>query len=142
MPRKDRGSPAAKAYERAYNKRYREQHLDSERERGRRYMRERRLRDNSLREYANAYRRALRVEVLAAYGGKCACCGESAFEFMTIDHIHGGGNKHRKSLGGGGLSVYTWLKRSGFPAGFRVLCMNCNFADGKFGGCPHQKNSP
>lgn len=25
-----------------------------------------------------------------------------------------------------------------YPAGFRLLCMNCNFAIGHFGSCPHQ----
>jgi hypothetical protein len=30
--------------------------------------------------------------------------------------------------------VYLWLKREGFPAGFRVLCFNCNHAAHVNGG--------
>lgn len=33
--------------------------------------------------------------------------------------------------------MYRWLRNHGYPLGFRVLCMNCNFALGKFGYCPH-----
>jgi len=35
--------------------------------------------------------------------------------------------------------LYSWLKKNNFPKGFQVLCMNCNFAKGKLGKCPHQK---
>ena len=79
----------------------------------------------------------LRLEVLAQYGDKCACCAESAPEFLAIDHIHGGGNKHRKEVGRGG-KFYVWLKRQGYPAGFTVLCHNCNLAKGFYGECPHK----
>lgn len=73
----------------------------------------------------------------------CACCGAKQVEFLTIDHIHGGGAKHRRSLGGGSLSggaskLYSWLRRNGFPEGYRVLCQNCNFSRGVFGYCPHE----
>lgn len=87
------------------------------------------------------YRAALRTRVLRAYGGEmptCACCGESIVEFLAIDHIHGGGNAHRRSIGSNcGASIYKWLERNGFPAGFQVLCHNCNFAKSKHGMCPH-----
>lgn len=33
--------------------------------------------------------------------------------------------------------IYRWLKQQGFPTGFRVLCMNCNFSYGLHGYCPH-----
>jgi hypothetical protein len=45
---------------------------------------------------------------------------------LTIDHINGGGNKHRKQVGtNGGLAFYYWLKRNNYPEGFQVLCCNC-----------------
>jgi hypothetical protein len=91
----------------------------------------------SLRAYAVSNRRRVRLLVFAAYGGKCACCGEGTYEFLTIDHVNGGGRRHREEIGGSGSSIYSWLRKNNFPAGFRVLCMNCNFAAGKFGGCPH-----
>lgn len=77
----------------------------------------------------------LKREVFIAYGGcKCACCGESAMEFLSLDHIHGRGNQEYKIRG---YNLYGVLKREGFPSGYRVLCMNCNFAMGHFGKCPH-----
>ena len=87
------------------------------------------------------YRMALRARVLRAYGGErpsCACCGESTVEFLAIDHVHGGGNAHRRSIGSScGASIYKWLERNDFPSGFQLLCHNCNFAKSKHGQCPH-----
>jgi hypothetical protein len=82
----------------------------------------------------------LRQEAFNAYGGpQCACCGILIDEFLTIDHINGGGNRQKEELGGGGVKLYAWLKRMGYPPGFQVLCMNCNFAKGKYGQCPHER---
>ena len=84
-------------------------------------------------------RHRLRGQVLSAYGGQfpaCACCGESRQEFLTIDHIAGGGNRHRREIGRG---LYSWLRANNYPAGFRVLCHNCNWVMGHYGYCPHQK---
>lgn len=83
----------------------------------------------------------LRLQALAAYGNKCTCCGESHYEFLAIDHINGGGHKHRKELKRRGTSYYTWLRREGFPPGYQVLCHNCNLAKGFYGKCPHEKFS-
>ncbi len=88
--------------------------------------------------------RKLKKAVIEAYGGKCACCGESHSEFLSIDHINGGGAKHRKSLGilGGGTNFYKWLKKEGFPQGeYQLLCHNCNQALGAYGYCPHKGKS-
>jgi len=67
----------------------------------------------------------------------CKCCGESRYEFLTLDHELGGGNIHRASVG----DVYTWALKEGFPQGFRVLCMNCNSSFGLYGYCPHNGGS-
>lgn len=83
----------------------------------------------------------LKLEVWSRYGTICNCCGEPSKEFLTIDHINGGGNKHRKELrSNGSQNIYRWLKRNDFPEGYRVLCMNCNFAHGMYGYCPHELN--
>ncbi len=90
-------------------------------------------------ERNRAQNRALKLEVFAAYGGaQCACpgCSEKRDEFLTMDHIEGWRKHHEKRLGG--VALYRWLKQNGFPEGFRVLCMNCNFALGHFGYCPHE----
>ncbi len=84
------------------------------------------------------YNRKIKLEVLSHYGGAppvCACCGEAAMEFLSIDHIKGGGSRHRRELNRSNL--YGYLKKTGYPDGYRVLCMNCNFALGHFGYCPH-----
>jgi len=80
-------------------------------------------------------RRKLKADAVNHYGGKCACCNETQIEFLTIDHINGGGNQHRKELNG--RNIYYWLKENGYPAGFQVLCCNCNMAKGWYGVCPH-----
>jgi hypothetical protein len=83
-------------------------------------------------------RRNLKTLVIAAYGGRCECCWETGWEFLSIDHKSGGGNKHREALGGS-YSFYRWLRDSGFPKDeYQLLCMNCNFAIGKYGRCPHE----
>ena len=86
-----------------------------------------------------AWRRRLKEEVMAYYGGVCQCCGEMWLEFLTIDHIDGSGREHRRQLKGKhGSSFYSWLKSNNFPSGYRVLCFNCNCALGFFGFCPHE----
>ena len=80
-------------------------------------------------------RKKLRLQVLSEYGNKCACCGESRYEFLAIDHINGNGRKHLKKIGG---NLYGWLKRNSYPKDlFQILCHNCNMAKGFYGSCPH-----
>ena len=88
------------------------------------------------KETRRLYAKKLRLDVLQAYGNKCACCGENGYEFLAIDHINGGGAKQRKELGGQN-PFYLWLRRNNYPSGFRILCHNCNQALGAYGYCPH-----
>ncbi len=91
------------------------------------------------RESINArYRRYTeerKQTILKAYGGKCACCGESNPKFLTIDHVNGGGHQHRQRAGS---RVYAEIIRLGFPADYQILCFNCNCAKGIYGECPHK----
>ena len=83
-----------------------------------------------------------RVGALQYYGGpspKCECCGEGRYEFLSLDHIQGDGARHRAEVGRG--AVYGWLKKNGYPEGFRVLCHNCNQALAHYGYCPHHHES-
>jgi hypothetical protein len=57
--------------------------------------------------------------------------------FLCIDHINGGGSKHRRE--GKFPSMYQWLKTHNFPEGFQVLCHNCNMAKFIYGVCPHRE---
>lgn len=85
----------------------------------------------------------LKEEVFQAYGGwKCKCCGEDERLFLSIDHVFNDGHKYRKEKAYSRSSVhfYRWLKRKGFPDGFQVLCMNCNFGKRMNNGiCPHKQ---
>jgi Fe-S cluster biogenesis protein NfuA len=82
--------------------------------------------------------------VVAHYGGKCACCGESTYEFLEIDHINNDGAQHRKITG---RHVTSWIIRNNYPTDLRLLCANCNRSIARYGVCPHKQepvesNSP
>ena len=82
--------------------------------------------------------REIKRQVVAAYGGACDCCGEQHIELLTIDHIHGDGNLHRRIVGKG-RRIYADLLRLGCPKdNYRLLCFNCNISRGFYGYCPHQ----
>ena len=84
------------------------------------------------------WRMQLKISVVEAYGGKCACCDEDELLFLTVDHINNDGAEHRKALPGGS-SFYVWLKNNDWPEGFQILCFNCNTGKHLNGGvCPHQ----
>lgn len=96
--------------------------------------------------YSKKSREINKLKVIMHYGkGKpeCACCHEKEITFLTLDHIGGGGNKHRKRLGnnGNGSAFYQWLISNNYPKDppLRVLCHNCNFAFAHFKNCPHKK---
>lgn len=77
--------------------------------------------------------RNVRLEVLAAYGGVCACCGEDYEPFLAIDHIGGDGASNRKREQG--KVLHRRLRREGWPEGYQVLCMNCNWRKGTGAAC-------
>ena len=93
--------------------------------------------------YARQWRWRIRLEMIAAYGGKCACCGEHEPRFLTLEHKYGGGRKERQCLGKGAASAFPILlklRNKGWPTkAYTVLCYNCNCAKGNYGHCPHKK---
>lgn len=99
------------------------------------------------RRYAcqTRYEWSLRLKAFEAYGGSyCACCGETEEKFLTIDHVNGNGNDHRRSISRDGnpasVKMYSWLTKNNYPLGFQVLCFNCNCGKYRNGGiCPHQQ---
>jgi hypothetical protein len=80
--------------------------------------------------------RRVKKEAIEKYGSVCACCGENCMEFLTIDHISGGGIQERGN--GSGARFYRKLIREARRDDLRVLCMNCNHAIGLYGYCPHE----
>jgi hypothetical protein len=73
----------------------------------------------------------LKIDVLTKYGGgKCECvrCGFSDVRALSLDHIYGNGNEHRRrETFKGGVDFYRALKQAGYPSGYQTLCMNCQF---------------
>lgn len=114
--RKQHNEACQKSYQKNKSK-YKEPH--------RKYMQ--RTREIRRKHYRN-YRNALRKEVFQHYSPtlSCACCGETHFEFLQIDHIHGDGSNHRKR--DKARDTILWLKKNNYPEGYQVLCVNCNFA--------------
>jgi len=79
----------------------------------------------------------LKSEMIAAYGGKCSCCGECEPRFLTLEHVNGDGASHRDAVGNG-EAVWRDLKKRGWPSdGFMVFCWNCNAATSGGKKCPH-----
>jgi hypothetical protein len=128
----ERGGNICKECKRARDAKYRDNNRDALRSRARA---DREVRRDEINAGTRRRDRELRQEVIARYGGECACCGETRYEFLCIDHTNGGGTKHRQS--GGGRKIANYLRRAGFPEGYRVLCWNCNAAIGLYGSCPH-----
>ena len=84
---------------------------------------------------------AVRWAALTHYGGdppRCACCGEDNYFFLGFDHINNDGAKFRRENGSGAIHLAYWLTKNNYPEGIQILCHNCNFAKGHYGGfCPH-----
>jgi 5'(3')-deoxyribonucleotidase len=94
------------------------------------------------REKSSGYRQELRNEFLTEYGGVCSCCGEANQSLLTVQHIKGGGNKHRRDVGGTSTGVLYDLKKRGWPKDdFEILCFNCNMASSNGRLCPHKVKS-
>lgn len=96
---------------------------------------------NAHNERARLLRAQLKLDVLQQYGGRCVCCGEMQIEFLTIDHIIPWSENRKTGWPRAGLSLYFRLRRENFPGGFRCLCMNCNWARGTWGRCPHEQRA-
>lgn len=108
------------------------------------YGRERRKNNPEVSKRAKESHYKSRIQVMLHYCKdnilECACCGQNEPRFLCLDHIDGGGNAHRKSIGGSNRSaIWWWLKKNGYPPGFQVLCHNCNMAKAFSGICPHEE---
>jgi hypothetical protein len=100
---------------------------------------------DEVRRYARKYRRKRhikdRLSVMLHYGGSPPHCanpfGQHVEPYtddraLSIDHIEGGGHRHKKLLRR--VDLYRWLVENNFPSGFQVLCMNCQFIKMKVRG--------
>ena len=87
----------------------------------------------------------VRLQILQHYSElgvpKCICCGEEHEEFLELNHINGGGVKHRKMIKASpGVGFYRWVIKNKYPAMFNIMCSNCNKSRGNRGYCPHEPN--
>ena len=103
----------------------------------------RKCRDRSKKENLR-----FKLDAMKAYGGACSCCQETELMFLAIDHVHNDGAEHRREVfgstristrRGSSSAMYRWLRKNDYPAGFQVLCHNCNIGKALNGGtCPHR----
>jgi hypothetical protein len=91
------------------------------------------------RRWGKKYRAIVRSEMLAAYGGRCSCCGEMEPLFLELDHIHNDGAAERRKHGNQ-FQEWLFLRRHGWPKeNHQLLCANCNKGKLRNGGiCPHK----
>jgi hypothetical protein len=52
---------------------------------------------------------------------------DTEFVHLTLDHINGGGTKHRRENNKANCAIYRLLAHQGYPDGYRILCHNCNY---------------
>jgi len=76
-------------------------------------------------EYNRGFAAGLRQAIIVALGGKCshARCTVTNPVMLHIDHIHGGGTRHRRLVGSGGVYYKEILKRVR-QGWYRLLCAN------------------
>ena len=95
-----------------------------------------------INHYNSEHKFNLKLDILAAYGFRCYCCGEYRPQFLTIGHSLNDGAAHRAEFSGSGSgkNFYGAMKKLGYPQnlGLRVECWNCNCGANSNGGvCPH-----
>lgn len=128
-----RKTPAYKAWQKEYNKNYREKNKEKLAAQNKTYQQQpaAKLRKNEKTRAANA---ALKEDVFLHYGGgviQCAGCGFTDIRALDLDHVNNDGAEHRRTISGNrtqaGASTYRWVKNNNYPEGFQVLCRNCNW---------------
>lgn len=69
--------------------------------------------------------RRARIAIVAFLGGRCARCGFEDPRALQIDHVHGGGVREIKRLGGNRSKFYARILET--PERYQLLCANCNW---------------
>lgn len=95
------------------------------------------------KQTTNAINRRLRLEVIAAYGGACECCGETTTRLLNVDHVLNDGVSERADRNLFSHKLHYFLRRNGYPRDrYQLLCVNCNMGKAKYGTCPHISECP
>ncbi len=115
---------------REYARTYYRSHREHCRDKDKKWWAENRTEYNEVRrERGLEYRRGVKLDLLKHYSSgtmECAICGFSDIKALSIDHMNGGGAAHRREVGQG-INFYRWLRKHGYPEGYQVLCMNCQW---------------
>jgi len=86
---------------------------------------------------AKEHRRQMRRKLIVSLGGQCACCGESHFSMLDIDHVKGNGRAHRESLGYQWHKLFRHVSDNVSNGLYQLLCSNCNQSKRRLGECEH-----
>jgi hypothetical protein len=82
----------------------------------------------------------LRNELIKNLGGKCECCGESNYKFLTFDHKNNDGGFQRKQLNRRGIGISYFVELRKHLDGIQLMCWNCNCGRAYNNGiCPHKE---
>lgn len=65
--------------------------------------------------------------VFSLLGTNCIKCGISDIRVLQIDHINGGGSKHRKNFQGRGMYYLILANPQESMKNYQILCANCNW---------------
>jgi len=131
----------------AHTKKYYEKHHQEILEHSKRYYQEHKKeskeRDKKTRtKRAKKYNTEIKIKVfkdlLAMYGERCICCGESNPRFLTLDHIQNDGYLERST---NPLNRWRTALKKYDPVRYQILCYNCNCGKERNGGiCPHKQD--
>lgn len=113
---------ACKAASAAYHREWRARDPERRRQYHQEWYRRDLDQNRSLRAKVTVRRRQ---ETLALLGGKCVRCGFNDHRALQVDHVNGGGNQHRESIGHSASGFLNAIKKS--PALFQLLCANYNW---------------
>ena len=118
-----------------YQKKYRESHKESKKQLDKAYYEKHKKtiiaqtvqRNRKNKKHIHKTRRQVRLNLIYLLGGICVQCGFADIRALQIDHIHGGGTKEIRKLGG--EKMYRMYLNNPALANtqLQVLCANCNW---------------
>ena len=81
--------------------------------------------------------RKKKIDILTKLGNICQCCKNTNPNHMSIDHIHGGGQKDREKRWKQYIQQLHTMPTNELLSKYQCLCFNCNYTKGIWGVCPH-----
>jgi len=79
------------------------------------------------KQYRQRACKKLREQLFGMLGSECVLCGDNHPPALTVDHINGGGKKHRDKVGGGASMYRDIIRNPEAKSEYRILCMKCNW---------------